>query len=100
MSAERRRPARNDGAHHAPLDTTQMTGMGTAIGVAMPAQDIGDLQANATCSFVDDGSVRKDPGAGHESRVPARPQPGGVTSSDRRSSGLCVARIVWVATCV
>ena len=26
--------------------------------------------------------------------------PGGMTSNDNRSSGLCVARIVWVATCV
>src|SRR5260221_1343637 len=33
---------------------------------------------------------RSHPDAGH---------PGGVTSSDRRSSGLCVARIVWVETC-
>ena len=100
MSAERRRSARNYGAHDTPLDTTQMTGMGAAIGVAMAAQDIGDLQAKATCPFVDDGSVRKDPGAGQGSRVQTRSQPGGVTSIDRRSSRLCVARIVWVATCV
>ena len=26
--------------------------------------------------------------------------PGAMTSNDNRSSGLCVARIVWVATCV
>ncbi|MFB6421610.1 hypothetical protein [Bradyrhizobium tunisiense] len=60
--------------------------MYTAIGVAMPAQNIGNL---------DDGPV----GAGH-GPLPAADHPGGVTSSDRRSSGLWVARIVSVATCV
>ncbi len=100
MSAERRRPARNYGAHDTPLDTTQMTGMLTAIGIAMAAQDVGDLQANAMRSSIEDGSVRKESGAGHGPGVQTRSQPGGVTSSDRRSSGLCVARIVWVATCV
>ena len=49
VAAERLGPARNDRAHHAPLDPTEMTGMYTAIGVAMPAQDIGNL---------DGGSVR------------------------------------------
>ena len=73
---------RNNGAHHAPLDAAEMTGMVTTIGIAMPAQNIGNL---------DGGPV----GAGHDPH-----HPGGVTSSDRRSSGLCVARIVWVATCV
>ncbi len=85
VSAERLGPACNDRAHHAPLDATQMTGMITAIGVALLAQDIGDL---------DDGPVRRDPGAGHDPAFRARPQPGGATSSDRRSNGLWVARIV------
>ena len=83
VTAERPRPARDDRAHHAPFDTTQMAGMRRAIGVAMAAQDVSDLKANAR------------PAPGHRSL-----QPGGVTSSDRRSNGLCVARIVWVATCV
>ena len=57
MTAERLGPARNDRAHHAPFDPAEMTGMHTAIGVAMPAQDIGDL---------DGGPVRADVGAGHD----------------------------------
>jgi hypothetical protein len=89
VAAERLSSARNDRTHHAPLDPTEMTGMQTAIGVAMPAQDIGNL---------DGRPVRTDVGAGHNPRT--RCHAGGVTSSDRRSSGLCVARIVWVATCV
>lgn len=67
-----------------------MTGMYTAIGVAMPAQNIGNL---------DGGPVGAAVGAGHDP-LPAPDHPGGVTSSDRRSSGLWVARIVSVATCV
>ena len=55
VAAERLGAARNDRTHHAPLDPTEMTGMQTAIGVAMPAQDIGDL---------DGGSVA-DVGASH-----------------------------------
>jgi hypothetical protein len=55
--------ARNDRTHHAPLDPTEMIGMQTAMGVAMPAQDIGTL---------DGGSVRADVGAGHN------PHPGRV----------------------
>ena len=90
VAAERLGPARNDRAHHAPLDPPQMTGMYTAIGVAMPAQNIGNL---------DGGPVGAGVGAGHDPH-PAADHPGGVTSSDRRSSGLCVARIVSVATCV
>ena len=43
VAAERLGSARNDRAHHAPLDPTEMTGMQTAIGLAMPAQDIGNL---------------------------------------------------------
>ena len=63
VTAERLGSARNDRTHHAPLDPTEMTGMQTAIGVAMPAQDIGNL---------DGGSVRTDVGAGrnpHPGRV-------------------------------
>ena len=90
VAAERRGAARHDRAHHAPLDAPQMSGMGAAIGLAMPAQDIGDL---------DGGPCGRTPGRAI-TRIPARRHPGGVTSSDRRSSGLCVARIVWVATCV
>jgi len=60
------------------------------VGVAMPAQNIGNL---------DGGPVGAGVGAGHDPH-PAADHPGGVTSSDRRSSGLCVARIVSVATCV
>ena len=63
VTAERLGSARNDRTHHAPLDPTEMTGMQTAIGVAMPAQDIGNL---------DGGSVRTDVGAGHN------PHPGRV----------------------
>ncbi|MCK1379139.1 hypothetical protein IVB33_15495 [Bradyrhizobium sp. 24] len=68
-----------------------MTDMQTAIGVAMRAQDIGNL---------DGGSVRTDVGVGHNPHPGRVVIPVGVTSSDRRSSGLCVARIVSVATCV
>src|SRR6202022_3189468 len=63
VPAERLGSARNDRAHHPPLDPTEMTGMVTTIGVAMPAQDIGNL---------DGGSVRADVGAGHN------PHPGRV----------------------
>lgn len=99
VAAERLGSARNNGAHHAPLDPAEMACMQTAIGVAMPAQDVSDLQANAMHSSVDGGSVRAGVGAAHN-RIPTRCHPGGVTSSDRRSSGLCVARMVWVATWV
>ena len=90
VATERLGPARHDRAHHAPLDPTEMTGMYTAIGVAMPAQNIGNLDA---------GPVGAGVGADHHPH-PAADHLGGVTSSDRRSSGLCVARIVSVATCV
>jgi hypothetical protein len=90
VAAERLGPARHDRAHHAPLDPPQMTGMYTAIDIAMPAQNIGNL---------DGGPVGAGVGADHHPH-PAADHLGGVTSSDRRSSGLCVARIVSVATCV
>lgn len=60
VAAERVGSAPNNGAHHPPLDATVMTGMVTTIGVAMPAQDIGN---------VDGGSVRADVG-GVISRIP------------------------------
>src|SRR6202051_1245141 len=56
VTAERLGSARNDRTHHAPLNPTEMTGMQTAIGVAMPAQDIGNL---------DGGSVGTDVRAAH-----------------------------------
>lgn len=64
--------------------------MVTTIGLAMLAQDIGNL---------DEGLCGRTSGRAI-TRIPTRCHPEGVTSSDRRSSGLCVARIVWVATCV
>jgi hypothetical protein len=99
VAAEHRGSASHDRGHHAPLDATEMAGMHATIGVAMPTQDIGNLQANARHSSVDGGPVRADVGTGHDPH-PDAGHPGGVTSSDRRSSGLCVARIVWVETCV
>jgi hypothetical protein len=97
VAAERLGSARNNRAHHPPLDAT---GVVTTIRVAMLAQDMGDLQANARHSSVDGGSVRGRTSGRAMTRIPTRGHPDGVTSSDRRSSGLCVARIVWVATCV
>ncbi|MGY4319518.1 hypothetical protein ACVWW1_008845 [Bradyrhizobium sp. JR3.5] len=71
-----------------------------------PARAIG-LEAAARHDAVDVGMVRQclPPGvedgddADHHPH-PAADHPAGVTSSDRRSSGLCVARNVSVATCV
>jgi hypothetical protein len=60
------------------------------IGLAMATQDIRDFDCR---------SIEESPGAGHR-RPCALVYPGGMTSNDNRSSGLCVARIVWVATCV
>ena len=37
MATERRGPARSDGTHHPFFDTAKMSGMGTAIGLAMAA---------------------------------------------------------------
>jgi hypothetical protein len=37
VTTERGCATRNDRAHHAPFDATQMPGMGRTIGVAMPA---------------------------------------------------------------
>ena len=47
VTAERGGAARNDRAHHAPFDAAQMSGVGQTIGVAMPTQNISDLEANA-----------------------------------------------------
>ena len=90
MAAQRRRPARRDRADHPTLDAADMPGVIAQIGLAMTAQHVGDL---------DRGPVRRRLGARHDRRR-ALVYPGGMTSSDRRSNGLCVARIVWVATCV
>ena len=90
MAAERRRSARRDRAHDAPLGPPHMSGMVAKIGLAMTTQDIRDF---------DRRSVEGSSGAG-QAGAGAPVYPGGMTSSDSRSSGLCVARIVWVATCV
>jgi hypothetical protein len=52
VAAERLGPARNDRAHHPPLDATEMTGVVTTIGVAMPAQNIGNLDGGSACANV------------------------------------------------
>jgi hypothetical protein len=89
MAAEGRRSARRDRAHDTPLGPPHMFGMVAKIGLAVTAQDIRDF---------DGRRAKGSSGAGHGRRYAL--YPGGITSSDRRSSGLCVARIVWVATCV
>ena len=90
MTAERRRSARRDRAHDTLLGSPHMSDVVTKIGLAMATQDIRDL---------DRRSVEGSSGAGHcQRRAPA--YPGGMTSSDNRSSGLCVAWIMCVATCV
>jgi len=45
MTAERRRPAQLDGAHHPPLDPAQVAVMHAAIGVAVPTEDLRQFQA-------------------------------------------------------
>ena len=90
MAAERRRSARRDRADHAPLDPPHMTGVTAKIGLAMATQHIRDLDC-----WSDRSRLRVD----HRRRG-ALVYPGGTTSNDNRSNGLCVARIVWVATCV
>ena len=86
MAAERRRSARRDRAHHALLGPPYMSDVIAKIGLAMATQDICDFARSA------DGRT----GMGHGRRRACLP--GGITSSDSRSSGLCVARIVWAAT--
>ena len=88
MAAERRRSARRDRAHDTPLGPPHMFGMVAKIGLAVTAQDIRDFDGRGA-----EGSS----GAGHGRRRAL--YPGGIISSDNRSSGLCVDRIVWVATC-
>jgi hypothetical protein len=46
MTAERGGATGHDRTHHALFDTAQMPGVSKAINVAMPAQDIGDLNVN------------------------------------------------------
>ena len=74
MPAQRRRPAGLDRAHDAPLDAAEMAGMGLPISVAVAAEDIRHLQH----------------------RTHGAAQPGGTTSSRRRSSGLGVLPMVLV----
>ena len=45
MAAERRRSASRDGAHDAPLSAAEVTFVSTAIGVAVPSNDVRHLQA-------------------------------------------------------
>ena len=45
MAAQGRRPAQFDGAHHPPLDTSEMAGPSLAIGIAVAAEDIRHLQS-------------------------------------------------------
>ncbi len=45
MAAERRRPARRDGAHDAPLDAAEMAGMRLPKRLAVAAEDIRHLQS-------------------------------------------------------
>ena len=63
MTAKRRRSARRDRAHDAPLGPPHMSGVVAKIGLAMATQDIGDF---------DYRSVEGSPGAGHRRRR-ARP---------------------------
>jgi hypothetical protein len=98
-AAERRRSTRRDRAHHAPLGPPHVSGVIAKIGLAMATQDIRNLQANAMRSSCDRRPIEGSLDAGHgQRRAPV--YPGGMTSKDKRSSGLCVARIVWAATCV
>jgi hypothetical protein len=60
------------------------------IGLVVATQDMRDFD----CRSVEEAPARAIASAG------APVYPGGMTSNDNRSSGLCVARIVWVATCV
>ena len=48
MAAERRRPARRDRAHDAALAAAEMPGVIAKIGVAMAAEDVGELDAPAS----------------------------------------------------
>jgi hypothetical protein len=90
MAAQRRRSSRRDRAHETVLGSPHMSDVVAKIGLAMATQDIRDF---------DRRSVEGSSGAGHcQRRAPA--YPGGMTSSDNRSSGLCVAWIICVATCV
>ena len=59
MTAERRRSARRDRAHDAPLGPPHMTGVIAKIGLAMATQDIRDFDCR---------SIEESPGAGHRRR--------------------------------
>ena len=84
VAAECGGAAGGDRAHHPLLDTSEMTLMGAGVGGTMTAQDAGDFQH---------GLIDRVSSVSHGSAYS-----GGITSRDRRSSGLCVARIVWEAT--
>jgi hypothetical protein len=90
MAAERRRSARRDRAHDALLGPSHMSDVIAKIGLAVATQDIREFD----CLRSKEAPARATASAG------APVYPGGITSNDNRSSGLCVARIVWVATCV
>jgi hypothetical protein len=47
VTAERGGAARCDRAHHAALHAAQMSGVGQTIGVAMPTQNVSNLEASA-----------------------------------------------------
>jgi hypothetical protein len=47
VTTERGCATRNDRAHHATFDAAQMSGVGQTIGVAMPTQNVSDLEAIA-----------------------------------------------------
>ena len=78
VTAERRRPARRDGAHDAPLDAAELPGAGLPKRFAVAAEHVRHLQ----------------------NRSHGTAQPGGTTSRRSRSSGLGVLLMVLVATWV
>lgn len=82
VTAERRRPARRDGAHDASLDAAEMPGAGLPKRFAVASEDVRHLQNRS-----------------HGARS-AVAQPGGTTSRRSRSSGLGVLLMVLVATWV
>jgi hypothetical protein len=88
MTIERRSSAGRDRAHDASLGPPHMSGMVAKIGLPVMAQDIRDFDGRPAESLA---PAMTDADAAY---------PGGITSSDKRSSGLGVARIVCAATCV
>ena len=76
MTAQRGRAAGFDGAHDATLTAAQMAGTGLTVSGTVAAEDIRHLQR----------------------AVHAKAQAGGVTERCRRSRGLGVPAMTWVAT--